>query len=120
MIEFKFKQVILVRTDLSMSKGKIAVQVGHAAVTASNEAREKFNNWWKAWIEEGQCKVALKVNSSAELFELKEKAEKIGLPTALIQDRGLTEIPPGTITCVGIGPGPSELIDEVTGKLPLL
>ena len=118
--DFKFKQVIAVRTDLGMSKGKIAVQVAHASVLASDEARKMHHSWWKVWFDEGQCKVAVKVKVEEELFSLEEKAKELKLPTAIVQDRGLTEVAPGTITCLGIGPGPSQLIDRVTGSLPLL
>jgi len=117
---FKFKQAIAVRTDLAMTKGKTAVQVAHAAVTASEEARKKRKAWWKAWIGEGQCKVTVKATSEIELLELEKKARALELPTALIEDRGLTEIPPGTITCLSVGPAPAELVDRVTGRLPLL
>ena len=117
---FRYKQVIVMRTDLKMSRGKIAAQAGHAAVSAAEEARKKFSEWWKAWIAEGQCKIAVSAESEQELLELKEKAKKTKLPTALIVDRGLTELPPETITCLGIGPAPSIQIDAITGKLPLL
>jgi PTH2 family peptidyl-tRNA hydrolase len=116
----RYKQVIIVRTDIKMSKGKIAVQVAHAAVTATDIARKEFVDWFKAWIREGQCKVALKVDSEDDLLALKEKAKTLKLPHALIVDRGLTEIPPGTTTCLGIGPAPLEVIDKLTGSLPLL
>lgn len=118
--EFRYKQVIAIRSDLKMSKGKIAAQAGHAAVSASEEARKKHRAWWKAWMEEGQCKVAVKVESEKELLELEKQARKLTLPCALITDRGLTEVPPGTTTCLGIGPAPTEKIDRITGTLPLL
>jgi len=118
--DFKFKQVIVVRTDLGMGRGKVAVQVAHASVTASEQVRTSHRSWWKVWFDEGQCKVAVKVRSEQELFDLERKAKRLGLPTAIVQDRGLTQIAPGTITCLGIGPGPSGLVDEVTGLLPLL
>lgn len=117
---FKFKQAIVVRRDIGMEKGKIAVQVGHAAVSAAEEARKKRRAWWKAWLNEGQCKVALKVSSEAELIELERKARRMKLPAVVIRDRGLTQIAPGTVTCLGLGPAPSELVDVITGRLPLL
>lgn len=119
MSEFKYKQVIVLRVDLKMSKGKIAAQAGHAAVSAAEEARKRCPEWWKAWIEEGQCKIAVRAESEQELLELERKAKDLGLPSALITDRGLTELPPGTITCLGIGPTPSDEVDKITGELNL-
>jgi peptidyl-tRNA hydrolase, PTH2 family len=120
MVEFEYKQVIVFRTDLQMSKGKIAAQAGHAAVSSSQEAYQRHKKWWEAWLYEGQKKVALKVPSEKELSELEEAADQLGLPHALIIDRGLTEIPEGSVTCLGIGPAPSAMIDRITGKLKLL
>lgn len=120
MSEFRYKQVVVFRSDLEMSKGKIAAQAGHAAVSAAEEARKHCKEWWKAWIKEGQCKIAVKVESEKELLDLEKQAKELALPCALIMDRGLTEIPPGTITCLGIGPAPAEKIDKITGMLPLL
>ncbi len=117
---FRYKQVIAMRIDLKMSRGKIAVQAGHAAVSAAEEARKKCPDLWKAWMKEGQCKIAVKVESEQTLLELEERAKKSKLPTALIIDRGLTEIPPNTITCLGMGPAQTIQIDTITGKLPLL
>jgi PTH2 family peptidyl-tRNA hydrolase len=117
---FKYKQVIVVRSDLQMSKGKTAIQVAHASVLTSEKARKKKRRWWRDWLNEGQCKVALKVNGLTELEKLNERAEEIELPSVFVEDRGLTEIPPGTTTCLGIGPGPREAIDGITGDLPLL
>jgi len=117
---FRYKQVIVLRTDLKMSRGKIAAQAGHAAVSAAEETRKKFSEWWKAWIEEGQCKIAVRAGSEQELLELERKAKESKLPSALVIDKGLTELPPDTITCLGIGPAPSSQIDKLTGKLPLL
>jgi len=120
MSEFRYKQVIVFRSDLKLSKGKAAAQAGHAAVSAAEEARKHKKEWWEAWITEGQCKVVVKVKSEAELLALERKAKEMALPCALIIDRGLTEIPPGTITCLGIGPAPAEKVDKITGNLPLL
>lgn len=119
MSDFKYKMVIVLRTDLKMSKGKIAAQAGHAAVSAAQEARKKRPEWWERWIEEGQCKIAVKARSEKELLELERKAKELELPTALISDRGLTELPPDTTTCLGIGPAPSNEVDKITGELDL-
>ncbi len=120
MAEFEYKQVLVFRSDLQMSKGKIAAQAGHAAVSAAQEAYVHHKKWWEAWLYEGQKKVAVKVPGEKELGELEKAADEMGLPHALIIDRGLTEVPEGTITCLGIGPAPAEKIDRLTGKLKLL
>jgi PTH2 family peptidyl-tRNA hydrolase len=117
---FAYKMVIVVRTDIKMSKGKVAAQAGHAAVSAAEYARKNRPEWWSPWIREGQCKIAVKVKSEQELLELERKARNAGLPAALIVDRGLTELPPETMTCLGIGPAPSDKVDTITGKLSLL
>jgi PTH2 family peptidyl-tRNA hydrolase len=120
MDEFEYKQVIVFRSDLKLGKGKIAAQAGHAAVSAAQEANKRHRSWWEAWLFEGQRKVVVKVKDEEELLELEEQAKELGLPNALIVDRGLTEIPPDTVTCLGIGPAPAEMIDRLTGNLSLL
>jgi len=117
---FSYKMVIVVRTDIKMSKGKVAAQAGHAAVSAAEYARKNRPEWWMPWISEGQCKIAVKAKSEQEINELERKARNEGLPVALIVDRGLTEIPPNTTTCLGIGPAPANKVDAITGKLSLL
>ena len=118
--EFKYKLVIAVRRDLDMGKGKIAVQVGHATITVAEETKRMHPDWWRKWFDEGQCKVAVKVTGETDLIRLNEEAKELGLPSAIIHDSGLTQISPGTATCVGIGPAPVELVDRITGNLPLL
>lgn len=116
----QFKQVIVVRRDLGMGTGKIAAQVAHAAVMAAERTKERRPEWFEEWFSEGQAKVVAKVSSMDELVEIRKKAESLHLPVVQVHDSGLTQIPPGTSTCVGIGPAPSDLVDKVTGDLKLL
>src|SRR6266699_1808127 len=117
---FEFKQGLIVRLDLKMGRGKIAVQCAHAAVSAAEEARLRFPEWWKHWIEEGQAKIALKVSDLDSILRLEFDAKSKHLPFCIVKDRGLTQVQPGTITCLGVGPAPSHVLDGLTGDLPLL
>ncbi len=118
--KFEYKQVIAGRSDLSMSKGKTAVQVAHGSVSAAERARVTKQEVWRAWFREGQKKVAVKVGSEEEIMELRKEAITHNLPHAIIRDAGMTELPPGTLTVIGIGPAKAEEIDEVTKDLKLL
>ena len=112
-----WKQVIVVRKDLRLSSGKLAAQVAHASV----EAYRKSGSGEKAaWESDGSKKVVLKAESEGELFALQEAARRMKLPSALIRDAGRTEVEPGTVTALGIGPGTEEEIDRVTGHLRML
>ncbi len=119
-MSFEYKMVIVVRDDLKLSKGKTAVQVAHAAVSCALSAKRKHPIVFRKWFDEGQKKVAVKVKGLRELRELKAQAESMGISTALISDAGLTEVEPGTVTCLGMGPEKNDIIDRITGDLPLL
>ncbi len=117
------KQVIIVRSDLRMSRGKLAVQVAHASVSCILEIIEKggvWREWLKEWVRSGQKKVVVKVDSKEELEDRYKRALELGIPASYIIDAGRTELEPGTPTCVGLGPAPSSIIDKVTGDLKLL
>ena len=115
----EFKQCIVVREDLKLSAGKLAVQVAHAAVMAVERAEKSDKSAVSEWKSEGQKKVVLKVPGVSDLFRLREEAERAGIPSAIVADAGLTEIPPGTITALGLGPAPSKQLDKIAGKLKL-
>jgi PTH2 family peptidyl-tRNA hydrolase len=114
------KMVIIVRTDLKMSKGKLVSQACHAAIETYEMARRKNPALCSRWRQQGGKKVVLKVSSLTELEQLKIAAERVGLPCAMIVDKGLTELPPNTPTALGIGPAPSAKLDQITGHLKLL
>lgn len=115
-----YKLVIAVRSDLELSRGKLAVQVAHASVMAAFDAKAHHRKWFSDWWAEGQKKVVVKGGTLSDLHSLRAKARSVGLPTALVEDAGLTELPPGTVTCLGIGPGPNHVVDQVTGGLKLM
>lgn len=114
------KQVIVVRQDLEMGKGKLAVQVAHAAVEGYIKASKYKPEWVKEWLKQGQKKVVVKVGSLEELLNIFNEARKHNLPTSIIKDAGKTQLKPGTITCIVLGPAPSRILDKITGKLKLL
>jgi PTH2 family peptidyl-tRNA hydrolase len=118
--DFEYKMVIVTRSDLSLSAGKLAAQVSHAAVSCTLLTKKNKPEWFAKWQREGAKKVVVKVETLGEFFPLKEKAEKLGITVNVVTDAGHTEIPEGTQTVLGIGPAPSNLIDQVTGELPLL
>jgi len=111
------KQVILVRQDLKLQKGKLAAQAAHAAVDAEMKSSRKKVEGWLAF---GAKKVVLKVKDLAELKKYEKLARAEKLVTAMIVDAGLTAVNPGTATCLGIGPDEENKIDKVTGHLKIL
>ena len=111
------KQVIVIRNDLDLSVGKIAVQTAHASRAAARNAKKEIV---KIWEVSGEKKVVLKAKDLDELKTLEEKCKKLKLPYALIRDAGLTEVKKGTITALGIGPDDEKKINKVTGSLPLM
>lgn len=115
-----YKMVIVTRKDLDLSKGKLAAQVGHAAVECTLKAQKYARDDLAEWLAQGQMKAVLKVPNEKEFYPLKQAAERAGLCTALITDAGHTEIPAGTVTVLAIGPGSESAVDKVTGHLSLL
>lgn len=125
------KQVIVMRTDLNMRKGKMVAQGAHASMAAVLPTLQRFSveKYFELlpeqpltqWLEGQFTKVCLQIDSEAELLALYEKANAKSMHCALITDSGKTEfngVP--TNTCIAIGPDFAEAIDEITGHLKLL
>ena len=126
------KQVIVIRRDLRMRRGKEIAQGAHASMawlrqrvlrgmtTAGTAARVELSGVELDWLERSNRKVTVKVGSEPELMAVYEQALRAGLAVHLITDGGLTEfggVP--TRTCLGIGPDYDDRIDPVTGDLEL-
>lgn len=119
-MDLEYKMVIVIRRNLNLSPGKLAAQVAHAAVACALETKKNKPKWFKKWMDEGGKKAIVKVERVDDFYPLKEKAEKLDIVTYVVVDAGHTEIPAGTKTVLGIGAAPNNIIDQVTGDLPLL
>ena len=113
----ELKQVILIRMDLKLPKGKAAAQAAHAAVEATLRSDDSLVQEWRS---EGMKKVVLKVKDEKELVSFFQRAKDSELTAAMITDAGRTVVAPGTKTCVAIGPDDEEKIDAVTGSLSMM
>ena len=111
------KQVIVTRTDLDLTTGKLCGQVAHASIMSLMKTPPIDQD---SWFKNNQPKIILKIDTLEELVRLYETALNKDIPTSLVIDVGMTQIKPGTITCIGIGPAPKEKIDELTSTLKLL
>jgi peptidyl-tRNA hydrolase, PTH2 family len=112
-----WKQVIVVRKDLRLSKGKTAAQVAHASLEAYKKSGFESQSEWESW---GSKKVIVKCEGIREMLEVKKAVTKAKIPCALIKDAGRTEVEPGTVTALGIGPALDEELDPLTGHLKML
>ncbi|KFQ31026.1 hypothetical protein N332_03313 [Mesitornis unicolor] len=115
----EFKMVLIVRNDLKMGKGKVAAQCSHAAVSAYKQVQRRNPELLQQWEYCGQPKVVLKAPDEETLIQLLADAKHLGLTVSLIQDAGRTQIAPGSRTVLGIGPGPADVVDKVSGHLKL-
>lgn len=111
------KQVMVVRNDLKMGKGKIAAQCCHGSLGAYKKTNpEKI----RKWENEAYAKVVCKVNSLEELLELKKQAIINKVSYYLVVDAGRTQLPTSTATVLALGPDEDEILDKITGDLKLL
>jgi len=111
------KQVIVIRKDLDMGKGKLAAMAAHAAVGATLLADQEVVT---KWSKEGGMKVVLRVNDLKEFDAVYKKVKAAKFPHFLVRDAGKTQLKKGTITSLGIGPVDAKKIDKITGKLKLM
>ena len=126
------KQVIVMRKDLQMRKGKMIAQGAHASMAFITRRLQRYHDGGRVfvvdlrpveqdWLDNSFTKICVSVNSEEELLAIKANADAAGLECHLIQDNGLTEfggVP--TYTCLAIGPDESSWIDVITGHLGLL
>ena len=118
--EGEIKQVIIVRADLDMGKGKTAAQCCHGSLLSYLEAAKAGKEIVSEWLEQGQKKIVLKVPDEESLIKLYKAFQFKKVPCAIVNDAGLTQLPPGTTTVLGVGPWKADEIDLFTDKLKLL
>jgi PTH2 family peptidyl-tRNA hydrolase len=116
----EIKQAIILRNDLEMSRGKLAAQAAHASLMGYFEAEKVDKKIAREWLDSGEKKIVLKVGSEEALIKLYNAFKFKGVPCALVSDAGLTEIPPGSKTALGVGPWQGSKINEFTSGLKLL
>ena len=123
------KQVIVMRHDLKMRRGKQIAQGSHASMSficrrlqsSNSVSLNDFNQEQRAWLTGAFAKICCRVNSEEELMDIHDKAITAGLEVHLITDSGKTEFHgQPTRTCLAIGPDFSDRIDPITGHLELL
>lgn len=129
------KQVIVMRTDLGMRKGKMIAQGAHAAmsflsrnmVIGKSVTRGGVVGMTKIlseaeqdWLKGDFTKICVRVDSEEELLDIHAQAIEAGLTSYVIRDAGKTEFKEPTVTCLAIGPNKVQDIDKITGHLALL
>lgn len=114
------KLACIVNNSLKMGKGKIAAQVGHACIKAYREFSIHHPSEARAWIDGGEKKIILKAPSRTEIEKIAAEARDAGLETYEIKDAGHTQIPPGSLTVLAIGPASEKKIDNICSNLKLL
>jgi PTH2 family peptidyl-tRNA hydrolase len=123
------KQVIVVRHDLKMRRGKQIAQGAHASMSflcrrlqqSGSVSLDDFSDLERAWLSGSFAKVCCRVDSEEELMDVHDRAQQAGLVVHLITDSGKTEFHgQPTRTCLAIGPDDADRIDEITGELQLL
>lgn len=119
------KQVIVIRKDLRMRRGKEIAQGCHAAIKFLKSRPTERTVAEEHWFENGEKTICLQVNSEEELMSIHTQCKEVGLMVYLQLDAGKTEFkdeegnPVPTYTCLAIGPEYSSAIDPITQMLKL-
>jgi PTH2 family peptidyl-tRNA hydrolase len=128
-VSSEHKQVIVLRKDLNMRKGKMIAQGAHASLDAVLQTATHIDGKRPMvldarvvrWMDRGAAKICVSVDSESELLAIHQNAMSAGLLTSLVLDAGLTEFGGApTHTAVAVGPDEAQKIDAITGSLRLL
>lgn len=120
-LQNEMKQVIVIRTDITMTSGKRCSQAAHASLTAYVDNVKTFSEIENLWFKGSQTKITCKIKSLEELLAIYNKAKKQNIPCSLIEDEGRTCFNgEKTVTAIAIGPWYGSIVDKFTGHLGLL
>ena len=117
--EEEMKMVLVVRSDLKMSPGKVAAQCVHAALGAVRICSVESANSLNYWEEGGEATICLKCETEEEMVALEAQAKSLNITTYIVHDAGRTEIAPDSKTVLAIGPAFISDIDKVSRHLKL-
>ena len=112
--------VLVTRSDLNLSKGKLAAQCSHATAECILKVKRTAPKTLERYLAKGARKIVCSTSNLDSLKRIFGEANDAGLVSYMVKDAGHTEIPAGTVTVVGIGPGPRSTIDTITSSLPLV
>ena len=112
--------VLVTRKDLKLSRGKLAAQCSHAAVECALKASRECPKQLESWRENGARKIVVEAPNLDTLKRLFGDAQADDIVCYMVRDAGHTEIPAGTVTVVGLGPGSRDSIDALTGSFGLV
>ena len=119
-MEEEIKQTIIIRNDIEMGRGKMVAQGAHASLMSYLESEKADKSIAERWLRDGEKKIVLKIENEEKIKRLAEALKYKGIPCSLVLDAGLTQLPPGTVTALGIGPWKRSEIDFFTSSLKLL
>ena len=120
LIDEEVKMVFIINSELKMGKGKIAAQVGHAAVSSTLKSGDKTPELLEAWLASGQKKICVKGNDAEHLLQLEKQCKESDITTVKVHDAGHTQIPSGSLTVLSLGPDLETNLNNITGDLKLL